>query len=128
MSGRLNLHRQPRSGRISLMELCGQTLIDVTQMTLFDPVLFEIDSRMTNDMMTFTDDLWKLMAPSPFVDTRTVKRIRERYVQSFLTYLRLPKSSRSQESWLVSSVIDQHKAFNMPETDSAAMLVMIYWT
>ncbi len=68
------------------------------------------------------------MAPSSFVDNRTVKKIQERYVQSFLAYLRLPKSSRSQESWLVSSVIDQHKAFNMPETDSAAMLVMIYWT
>lgn len=128
VSDRLNLNRQTRSGRISLMKFCGQTLIDVTQMTLFDPVLFDIDSRMTNDMMTFTDDLWKLMAPSSFVDNRTVKKIQERYVQSFLAYLRLPKSSRSQESWLVSSVIDQHKAFNMPETDSAAMLVMIYWT
>ena len=112
---------------ISLKNLCGDVLIDVTQMSLFDPVLFEIDPEMTKDMQFFTDELWKLLYPAPGIDSRKVAALRERYTNAFIKYMRLPQSARAEEAWLITTLINQYKELGINERDSAAMLVMVYW-
>ena len=128
MSSQFGLQSRTKTNRFSLLQFCGEKLIKATQKTLFDPVLFEIDPEMTQSMITFNDELWKLMNPSWLVNSQRVKVLRQKYIDAFIAYIRLPSSARRQESWLVSSVIEQHKSFNISEKDSAAMLVMVYWT
>ena len=99
-----------------------------TQLTLFDPILFTIDPNMTREMRTFTDELWKLMYPSRFLDSKKVAAVREQFTRAFLIYQRLPKELRKEEAWVVSTLIDQYKELGINEHDSAAMLVMVYWT
>ncbi len=53
----LNVDGRGLSEAISLKNLCEDVLIDVTQMSLFDPVLFKLDPGMTKDMQFFTDEL-----------------------------------------------------------------------
>ena len=114
--------------RISLIQLCGDVLINVTQAALYDPVLFRIDAKMTAGMQTFTDELWKLMYPCPGINAREVKALRAQYQRAFLTYMRLPKEARKEEAWMISALIDQYREFNINEDDAAAMMVMVYWT
>lgn len=128
VSSRYSLVDAPESRKVSLFDLCSNTMIDATQMTLFDNILFQIDPAMTKKMRTFTDDLWKLMYPSRFLDSKEVTAIREQFTKAFLIYQRLPKGLRKGESWVVSTLIDQYKTLGINEDDSAAMLVMVYWT
>jgi cholesterol 7alpha-monooxygenase len=113
---------------MSLYDICADIMIDATQMTLFDDILFQIDPKMTRKIRTFSDELWKLMYPSRLLDAREVTAVREQYIRAFLIYQRLPKELRKGEAWIVSTLIDQYKALGIHEDDSAAMLVMIYWT
>lgn len=113
---------------VSLYDLCADVMIDATQMTLFDPILFKIDPGMTRGMRQFTDELWKLLYPSRLLDTREVKALREQYHRAFMIYQRLPRELRQGEAWVVSTLIDQYAQLNIHENDSAAMLVMVYWT
>ncbi|KAI9845649.1 MAG: hypothetical protein M1837_004623 [Sclerophora amabilis] len=117
-----------RSQRVSLLGLCGNILIDATQMSLFDPVLFRIDPNMTAGMQIFTDQLWKLLYPSPGIDSREVKSWRQKYTKAFLAYIRLPKEARKDEAWLITTLIDQYRELGINENDAAAMMVMVYWT
>jgi hypothetical protein len=114
--------------QVSLYDFCSSIMIDATQMTLFDTILFSIDPNMTRNMRQFTDELWKLMYPSRFIDSKEVAAIREQYARAFLVYQRLPKELRKGEAWVVSTLIDQYKELGIDEHDSAAMLVMVYWT
>ncbi|MCJ1454190.1 hypothetical protein MMC28_004541 [Mycoblastus sanguinarius] len=117
-----------RSGAISLLDLCGGILIDATQMSLYDPILSRIDPDMTAGMQTFTDELWKLLYPSPGIDSSRVKSLRQKYMKAFLAYMRLPKEARRNEAWLITTLIDQYRELGINEDDAAAMMVMVYWT
>ena len=128
ISRRFGLASDVTTQRISLLDLCGDVLIDATQASLYDPILFNIDPEMTSGMQTFTDELWKLMYPCPGVDAAEVKALRRQYTKAFLTYMRLPKEARKGEAWLITTLIDQYKELNINEDDAAAMLVMVYWT
>ncbi|KAF2268988.1 cytochrome P450 [Lojkania enalia] len=110
----------------SLYDLCAQVMIDATQLSLFDPILFAIDPTMTDDMRTFTDQLWKLMYDSPFLGFREIKALREKYTRAFSIYQRLPKEMRRKEAWIVTTLIDQYKQRNIHEDDIAAMLFMLH--
>lgn len=120
--------RNASINHISLYDLCAKVMIDSTQITLFDPILFKIDPHMTRSMRQFTDELWKLLYPSPFVDTREVVALRQQYHRAFMIYQRLPTELRKEEAWVVTALIDQYKKLGIHEDDSAAMLVMVYWT
>lgn len=128
LSSRYGLVDAPQTRTVSLYDMCSNIMIDATQMTLFDDVLFHIDPNMTQKMRTFSDDLWKLMYPSRFLDSKEVAGVREQYTKAFLIYQRLPKELRKGESWVVSTLIDQYKMLGIDENDSAAMLVMVFWT
>ena len=128
VSSRYSLADRPESRKVSLYNICSNIMIDATQMTLFDDILFTIDPTMTQKMRTFTDELWKLMYPSRFLDSKEVTAAREQYTKVFLIYQRLPKELRKGESWLVTTLSDQYKMLGINEDDSAAMLVMVYWT
>ncbi|KAF2851333.1 cytochrome P450 [Plenodomus tracheiphilus IPT5] len=117
-----------RSNTFSLYDLCAQVMIDATQLSLFDPVLFAIDPSMTDKMRIFTDQLWKLFYNSVLLDAREIKALREKYIRAFSIYQRLPKEMRKNEAWIVTALIDQYKEQGIHEGDSAAMLVMVYWT
>ena len=117
-----------KSNSFSLYDLCAQVMIDATQLSLFDPILFAIDPTMTDNMRTFTDQLWKLLYESKMVNCREIKALREKYTRAFSIYQRLPKDKRKEEAWVVTALIDQYKLLNIHEDDSAAMLVMVYWT
>jgi hypothetical protein len=103
-------------------------MIDATQLSLFDPILFAIDPTMTDSMRAFTDQLWKLLYNSVLLDAREIKGLREKYTRAFSIYQRLPKEMRKNEAWIVTALIDQYKEQGINENDSAAMLVMVYWT
>ena len=118
----------PGERTLSLFSLCADIMIDATQMTLFDNILFSIDPSMSKKMPVFTDDLWKLMYPSRLIDSKEVTAIRDQYTKAFLIYQRLPKELRKGEAWVVTTLIDQYRELGIHEDDSAAMLVMIYWT
>lgn len=128
ISKSFGLESENQSKRISLLDLCAETLIDATQLTLFDPVLYRLDPEMTKCMLIFTDELWKLMNPARGIDSRLVRSLRDQYIRAFVKYIQLPKEQRSQESWLVTTLISEYQAFNIDEHDSAAMLIMVYWT
>lgn len=128
LSSRYGLATVSKTQKLSLFDFCSSVLINATQMTLFDPILFTIDPHMTQKMRQFTDELWKLMYPSVFLDSKEVAAIREEYAKAFLIYQRLPKELRQGEAWVVSTLIDQYKELGINEKDSAAMLVMVYWT
>ena len=96
-------------------------------MTLFNRVLFAIDSHMTYKMRKFTDELWKLIYPSIFLDSKSVAAIRAQYTRAFLIYQRLPKELQRGEAWAVTTLIDEYKRLDINEQDSAAMPVMVYW-
>lgn len=128
ISTRYGLATDSKARRVSLYDFCSNVMIDATQMTLFDPILFAIDPSMTGNMRHFTDELWKLMYPSRFLDPKKVAAIREQYTRAFLIYQRLPKDLRKGEAWVVSTLIDQYRELGINESDSAAMLVMVYWT
>lgn len=115
-------------GSFSLYNLCAQVMIDATQLSLFDPILFAIDPTMTDNMRTFTDELWKLMYDSPILDSKKIKALREQYTRAFQIYQRLPKEARKEEAWIVTALIDEYQQRGIHEDDSAAMLVMVYWT
>lgn len=117
-----------KSNSFSLYDLCAQVMIDATQLSLFDPILFAIDPTMTDNMRVFTDQLWKLLYESKLVDSKEIKALREKYTRAFSIYQRLPKEKRKEEAWIVTALIDQYKQLNVHEDDSAAMLVMVYWT
>ena len=68
------------------------------------------------------------MYHSRFVDSREVAAVRAQFTKALLIYQRLPKELRKGESWVVSTLIDQYKMLGIHEDDSAAMLVMVYWT
>ena len=122
------LPKEARSATISLFDFCANFMIDATQMTLFDNILFHIDPTMTSKMRTFTDDLWKLMYPSRLIDAKEVIAIRAQFTNAFKVYQRLPIELRKGESWVVSTLIEQYQLLGIHEDDSAAMLVMVYWT
>ena len=120
-------HEEDGVVRVSLKNLCSDVLIDVTQMCLFDPVLFKFDPEMTKDMQYFTDELWKLLYPAPGVDSTKVAALRARYIKAFRQYIKLPSSERREEAWLITTLIKQYKELQIDEHDAAAMLVMVYW-
>ena len=128
ISSAYGLATDSKTSKVSLYDFCSLIMIDATQMTLFDPILFAIDPGMTKNMRQFTDELWKLMYPSRLIDSKNVAAIKEQYTRAFLIYQRLPKSLRKGEAWVVSTLIDQYRELGIDEKDSAAMLVMVYWT
>jgi hypothetical protein len=123
----LNVDGRGLSEAISPQNLCGDVLIDVTQISLFDPVLFKLDPGMTKDMQFFTDELWKLLYPAPGISSTKVATLRERYTNTFLKYMNFPHNARKEEASLITTLVDQYKELDISEHDSAAMLVMVYW-
>jgi hypothetical protein len=113
--------------RISLYDLCSYLMFDASQMALFDPILFAIEPNMTENLRLFTDELWKLLHPSILIDSTKAQDLLQHYTRAFRIYRRLPKEKRSQEAWVVQTIIDQCKKLEISEVDSAAILVMIYW-
>ncbi|PYH98110.1 cytochrome P450 [Aspergillus ellipticus CBS 707.79] len=118
---------EKRTKPISLYDLCSEFMINATQMSLFDPVLFQIDPSMTTHLRTFTDEIWKLLHPSRLVDRTVSQQLLRQYTAAFLTYLRLPADERKNETWLIKTILETYEELGIHETDRAAMLVMIYW-
>jgi hypothetical protein len=73
-------------------------MIDATQLSLFDPILFAIDPIMTNNMRTFTDQWWKRLYNSVLLHVREIKVLREKYTHAFYIYQRLPIEMRKNEA------------------------------
>jgi len=118
--------RQRFRSPTSLLDLCN-ILVDVTQIAIFDPVLYKLGPNMVKDMPLFTDEAWKLMYPSPAIDSSKVKGVRDDFIGIFKQYLGLPKKDRSKESWMITTVIDVYQDTHVQENDIAAVLTMIYW-
>jgi hypothetical protein len=124
---RSGLATATKTNPIPLFDLVTKIMIDSMQTCLFDPVLQSIDPGMTGDMMNFTNELWMLMNPTAMVDDKTPKRILKRYQEAMKEYQRLPASSRSNESSLITDLITQYESYNIDADDRAAVLVMVYW-
>lgn len=106
LSSAYGLATASQTRRISLYDLCLHTMINASQLALFDQVLFAIDPLMTANLRTFTDELWKCLHPSRLVDASEVKTLLAQYTRAFRIYQRLPKEMRKNEAWVISTLID----------------------
>lgn len=124
---RCGLSAATRTDQIPLYNFITEIMMDSMQACLFDPIVLSIDSSMTRDMMSFTDDLWMLMHPTAMVDGKKPRSILKRYLKAMKIYQTLPASMRQKESQLVTELINQYHEYGIDEDDSAAVLVMVYW-
>ena len=115
------------SKTISLMDLCGQVLVQAGTATFFGNQLTRVDSDILSEFLKFNAEGWKLLFQYPRFAAPQMFASKAKCIDAIERYLELPLNQRSDACWLVRSLEPQQRALGLCNRDIATIQAMLYW-
>ena len=112
---------------ISLYKWCQEVLVDSASRTFFGDKLLEIDPTFTQTFSDYDDNSWKLLYQYPQILAKDAHGPKTKMLDTLETYLKLPKESRSDASWLIQTIEAEQRQIGNGDRDIAIILMSGYW-
>ncbi|KAI1451396.1 cytochrome P450 [Annulohypoxylon moriforme] len=112
---------------VSLYKLVAFFNIQATTRAMFGSHLHDIDPSVVEHMLAFNEHVWMVVFRCPNVMGLPIDEPRRKLMAIMRKFVRLPKSTRSQASWAITSVLDGMETVDMDMESRASMILMIFW-
>lgn len=116
------------SNYFPLMDFCAELLVDSTTRILFDDLIYEIEPRLTQIVIDFSMEAWKILIfPYPKFAAQRLYNRREIIQQTLIKYIKYPAGKRTGESWTMRSILEELKAADVGDKNMASVVFMLFW-
>ena len=121
------LEASAESVKISLMDLCAQTMVEGTTRTYYGKRMEELAPELLRHYLKFDSTNWKIMyQPPPFL-ARDMYDAKDALVAAFTKYFQSPQEQRSDATYFVTALEAQLRGLGF-NTDQVARVNMLhYW-
>ncbi len=125
---RLSSRYTSTSSYLQLMDFCAEQLVDSTTRSIFDDIIYEIEPRLTQMVIDFTEEAWKmLMFPYPNFAAQRLYNRREVIYKTLIKYIKYPPERKTGESWVMRKVLEEQKRADVGDNDTASVVFMLFW-
>lgn len=111
----------------SLRNLSQRTWIDAITYGLFGDQLKRIEPNITDLMIKFGDEAWKIVFGYPHFAAPRLYDAREKIMAALKVYMDLPEEERENEAWFTSTVIAAQKILGLQDHNQTTIILMGYW-
>ncbi len=113
---------------VSLLGFCANVMVDATTRAMFGDDVFTIEPRLTQIMTEFTEEAWKLLIfPYPKFAARQLHTTKEGLHHALLKYVQRRHNSSTKERGSIVSMLDELKAADIGESDTASVAFFFLW-
>lgn len=127
MSEKVVMSFSENTRRVSLLSWCREVLLDAATRSFFGERLTQIDPDMYKSFYTFDELSWKLHFGYPKFLARRMYAAKDKILDAIDQYLRLPKSERKGECWLIDRLETEMRNLGIDNRDIAAIMMPLYW-
>ena len=114
--------------RISLMDFCGEILVQATTRSLLGDLIYEIEPKFTPMMIDFNEEAWKLlMFPYPQIVAPRLHNAKKGIHKALCKYVQASPESQTQMAWVIDEVLEAKEAAKLSDTDKASMIHTLLW-
>lgn len=79
-------------------------------------------------MIDFTEEAWEmLLFPYPKLAAQCLYNRREVIYKTLVKYIKYPQKSRTGESWVMRSVLEEKKMADVGVNDMSSVAFMLFW-
>lgn len=111
-----------------LMEFCAELLVDSTTRSIFDEVIYEIEPQLTQMVIDFTEEAWKmLLFPYPKFAAQRLYSRREVIYKTLIKYIKYPAEKKTGESWVMRKILEEQRMADVGEKSTASVVFMLFW-
>lgn len=133
IQGSLSWNRLPsrynsNSGYFPLMDFCAELLVDATTRILFDDIIYEIEPQLTQIVIDYTVEAWKILIfPYPKFGAQRLYNRRKIIQKTLIEYIKYPPEKRTGESWTMRNILEELKMADVGDKNMAAVVFMLFW-
>ena len=113
--------------QLSLKTFCRGKIIDMISEYMFGDILHQIEPSVTEHMIVFNDDAWKILFHYPKFMAPKLTRSRRKLEDAFKRYIRVPREQRGDGMWGMQNIIAQQEQAGIEEKDRVSLLLLVYW-
>jgi hypothetical protein len=113
--------------QLSLKTFCRGKIIDQITEYMFGNILYQIEPSVTEHMIRFNDDAWKVLFHYPEFMAPKLTRSRRKLEEAFKRYIKVPREQRADGMWGMQNIIASQEQAGMKEKDRVALLLLVYW-
>lgn len=125
---RLSSRYTSSSSYFPLMDLCAELLVDSTTRSIFDDLIYEIEPQLTQMVIDFTEEAWKmLLFPYPKFAAQRLYNRREVIYKTLTKYIKSPQESRTGESWVMRKILEEQKMADVGVNNMSSVAFMLFW-
>ena len=113
---------------VSLMDLCAHEHFDAMTRSLFGDHLFEIEPAITQTLIDFTEEAWKLlMFPYPKFAARKLDTAVQKSLSTILKYIQSTSEKKNEAAWFWREILYEQKVTDLDDEDRASITFMLLW-
>ncbi len=125
---RLSSRYTSTSSYFPLMDFCAEQLVESTTRSIFDDIIYEIEPRLTQMVIDFTEEAWKmLMFPYPKFAAQRLYNRREVIYKTLIKYIKYPPERKTGESWVMRKILEEQRMADVGDDDTASVVFMLFW-
>lgn len=112
---------------LPLWDLCARILMDGTTRSWFGNLMHDIEPTFTQLQINCIEEMWKIiMFPYPKFAAKRLHTSLEKARGALLKYIRMPKDVRKEETWLMTKLLDEHKAAGVEDGNIVSVILMMF--
>lgn len=112
---------------IDLWKYTRECLVESVTRAFWGNALFEIEPQIVKIYHEFDDNSWKILYKFPDFAAKDTRRALASLKAMLKKYINLPKSQRSDASWVAGALEDKMREYEVSDDDIATMLVTPLW-
>jgi len=113
---------------IPLNDFCANVMTDTTILALFGDSIYAIEPRLTQVMVDFNEEAWKLLIfPYPKFAARRLHSAKEGIRHALLSYVQSLHYPSSKEAGLMAFVLEELEAADVGKSDRASIAFFFLW-
>lgn len=133
IQGSLSWNRLPsrynsNSNYFPLMDFCAELLVDASTRSIFDDLIYEIEPRLTQMLIDYTEEAWKmLLFPYPKFAAQRLYNRREVLYKTLIKYINYPPEEKTGESWAIRNILEELKMADIGDNNMAPFVFIMFW-
>lgn len=112
---------------VSLLQLCGNVLIEAGARTYWGSRLWELDSDSLKSFYALDKGMWKILFRYPKYFSQEVIKTRDHITDVLTRYYEIPQSQRQDVAWFTTAMETESRAAGLDEREMAACIMIIYF-
>ncbi|KAI1116626.1 cytochrome P450 [Nemania sp. NC0429] len=124
------LFNEPVGGPLrltSLYSLCRVFIVEAATRSLFGQHLHDIEPDIVDLMTEFNENAWMVAFGYPKILSSAVSGVKQKVMTALAKFILLPEEKRTQEAWVVKTILAAMELVDIDIESRAAMLLMSFW-